>query len=283
MTVDELLAWGARRLGEPREGLPDPRREARWLLARALAVSETWLLAHRGEAVAAPREATFRGWIERRRAGEPAHYLTGTCPFWGREFLVSPAVLIPRPESELVIATALSLPLAPALRVLDIGTGTGCLAVTMAAERPAAHVLGVDLSVSALAVAQANARRHGVRVCFAVSDLAEAIVGPFDLVVANLPYLPDADIPRLAPEISRFEPRLALAGGADGTELLVRLVDDLPRLLTPRGHTLLEIGPGQISLLEPHWVAAGLEQVAVLADPTGTPRVLHLRPPANGR
>jgi release factor glutamine methyltransferase len=283
MTVDQLLRWGTLRLGDPREGLPQPRREARWLLARALAVAETWLLAHRGEVVAAPQEATFRDWIERRRVGEPAHYLTGTCPFWGREFLVSPAVLIPRPETELLITAALAVPRPPTPRVLDVGTGTGCLAVTLAAQWPAAYVFAVDLSLAALAVAQANARRHGATVFLAAGDLAEAIVGPFDLVIANLPYVPDADIPRLAPEVSRFEPTLALAGGADGTHLLLRLLGDLPRLLAPSGHALLEIGPGQVSLLEPYWLAGGLQRAAVIADPAGTPRVLHLRPNPGGR
>ncbi len=283
MTVDELLAWGTRRLGKPREGLPDPRREARWLLARALAVSEAWLLAHRGEEVTPPHEATFRGWIERRRLGEPAHYLTGSCPFWDRQFLVSPAVLIPRPETELLIAAALALPRPPAPRVLDIGTGSGCLAVTLALEWPQAKVVAVDLSLPALAVAKANARRLQARVCLAASDLVEAVVGPFDLVIANLPYVPDPEIPRLAPEVSRFEPRLALAGGADGTHLLVRLLGDLSHLLVPGGHALLEVGPGQITALEPHWLVAGLQRVAVMADPAGTPRVLHLRAPRNRR
>ena len=283
MTVAQLLGWGTIQLGAPREGLPDPSREARWLLARALAVSEAWLLAHRGEEVAAPHEATFRGWIQRRRLGEPAHYLTGSCPFWGRQFLVSPAVLIPRPETELLIAAALAVSAPPAPRVLDVGTGCGCLAVTLAIEWPPAKVVAVDLSLPALAVAKANARRHRTQVLFAAGDLAEAIGGPFDLVVANLPYVPDAEIPSLAPEVSRFEPCLALAGGADGTHLLVRLLGDLPRLLVPAGHALLEVGPGQITALEPHWLAAGLQRVAVIADPAGTPRVLHLRAPRNGR
>lgn len=277
MTAGELLAWGARRLGMAREGMPDPGREARWLLARAFAASETWVLAHRAEAVAASQEAAFRGWIERRRNGEPAHYLTGACPFWGREYLVSPEVLVPRPETELLAAAALALPLPHAPRVLDVGTGSGCLAVTLAAERPNARVVGLDLSVAALTVARANAHRQRAGVLFVASDLSEAIGGAFDLVVANLPYLPDGEIVRLAPEVSRFEPRLALAGGADGTDLLRRLVADLGRLLLPGGHALLEIGADQTALLEPQWLTAGLEQVALTPDAAGIPRVLHLR------
>ncbi len=283
MTVDQLLAWGTLRLGDPREGLPHPRREARWLLARALAVSETWLLAHPGEGVPASQQAAFRRWIERRRTGEPAHYLTGACPFWGREFLVSPAVLVPRPETELLIAAALALPLPAAPRVLDAGTGSGCLAVTLAAEWPNARVVGLDVSIAALTVAQANARRHRAGVLFAASDLSEAIAGAFDLVVANLPYVPDGEISRLAPEVCRFEPRLALAGGAHGTDLLRRLLADLGQLLVPGGQVLLEIGPDQTALLEPVWLAAGLEQTAVIHDNAGIVRVLHLRAGRGGR
>lgn len=283
MTLGELLAWGARQLGTPREGLPDPGREARWLLARALASSDAWVLAHRDDDVAAAPEAAFRGWIERRRTGEPAHYLTGACPFWGREFLVSPAVLVPRPETELLIAAVLALPLPAAPRVLDAGTGSGCLAVTLAAEWPNARVVGLDVSIAALTVAQANARRQRVGVFFAASDLSEAISGAFDVVVANLPYVPDGEISRLAPEVSRFEPRLALAGGADGTDLLRRLLADLGRLLAPGGHVLLEIGSDQTALLEPLWLAAGLVQMALIRDAAGIPRVLHLREGRGGR
>lgn len=277
MTLEELLRWAVPRLGAPREGLPDPAREARWLLARAMGVSEAWLLGHRNEPAGAAAETTFRTWVERRRRGEPAHHLVGRCPFWGREFVVSPAVLIPRPETELLVAMALTLGLPPAPRVLDVGTGSGCLAVTIAAGWPQALVVATDLSLQALAVARANARRHGVAVHLLAGDLTAPLVGPFDLVVANLPYIPEGDLPNLPPEVRDHEPHLALAGGADGADLLRRLVAELPRLLAPGGGALLEIGPGQAELLAPHWRGAGLEQAALHPDAAGIPRVLHLR------
>ncbi len=277
MTIDELLRWGVPRLGAPREGLPDPAREARWLLARAMGVGEAWLLGHRNEPPKAAAEATFRAWVERRRAGEPAHHLTGSCPFWGRDFLVSPAVLIPRPETELLVGIALTLKLPPAPRVLDVGTGSGCLAVTMAAERPQAYVVGVDLSLPALAVARANIHRHGVEVHLLAGDLAEAVAGNFDLVVANLPYVPEGELPFLPRDVRDFEPHLALAGGRDGADLLRRLVAELPRVLGRGGHALLEIGTGQAELLAHHCSGAGLERAALHPDAAGIPRVLHLR------
>ena len=277
MTAAELLAWATQALGAAREGLPSPAREARWILARLLGVDEAWLLAHLDEDIAPAREIRFRHWIIRRRGGEPAHYLTGSCPFWGRDFLVTPAVLVPRPETELVAAAALALPLPASPAVLDVGTGSGCLAITLAAEWPDATVYALDLSPSALVVARANARRHRVRVHLLAADLTLPLAARFHLVVANLPYLPDGDIPALAPEVSRFEPRLALSGGADGADLLRRLVADLNRLLAPGGHALLEIGPDQQRLLEPVRGAAGLERVAILPDALGLPRVLHLR------
>lgn len=276
MTVAELLRWGSQRLGPPREGLPQPAREARWLLASALGVEEAWLWAHREESVPPDTERLFRASVERRRGGEPAHYLLGSCPFWGRDFFVTPAVLIPRPETELLVAASLALPLPPAPAVLDVGTGSGCLAVTLAAERPDARVLATDVSVAALCIARANARRHGVAVRFLAADLTAPIRGTFDLVVANLPYVPDGTLPGLAPEVRCFEPRLALAGGEDGTRLLRRLLADLTRLLAKAGHALLEIGPGQAELLDANLPLFGLYRCGLLADTAGAPRVLHL-------
>lgn len=277
MTIGELLRWAASNLGAPREGLPNPSRESRWLLARALGVAETWLLGHGDEVVAASAEATFRAWVKRRRGGEPAHYLTGSCPFWGREFVVSPEVLIPRPETELVVTVALALTLPSSPRILDVGTGSGCLAVTLAAEWPQALVVATDLSLAALAVARANIRLHGVAVQLLAGDLTEALGAPFDLVVANLPYIPEGDLPNLPPEVRNFEPPLALVGGEDGAVLLRRLMVELPLLLAPGGHALLEIGPNQTELLAPYWSGTGLEQAALISDAAGIPRVLHLR------
>lgn len=275
MTVRELLAEAAAALPR-REGLPEPAREARWLLARCLDRAEAWLVAHADEMVSESAGARFRNMVARRTAGEPAHYIAGSCPFFGREFLVAPGVLIPRPETELIVEHALGLSLPPAPRVLDVGTGSGCLATTLALELPGARILATDVSPTALGLAWANARRLRARVACCLADLAVPLRGGFDLVVANLPYIPDGDLATLAPEIRDHEPRLALAGGPDGSDLLRRLVADLPRLLAPGGRALLELGPGQADLLHPTVLAAGLHETTRLVDMAGVERVVVL-------
>jgi len=276
MNVADLIAEGATTLSA-REGLPHPRREARWLLARAVERAEAWVLAHPEEQVPDASADVYRGWLARRAAGEPAHYIVGSCPFWGRSFTVTPAVLIPRPETELVVECALALPLPERPRVLDVGTGSGCLAVTLALEFPYSRVLATDLSLPAVHVARANASRLGATVRFIVGNLATHLTGPFDLVVANLPYVTDADITGLPVEILRHEPRLALAGGEDGTDLLRLLLADLPRLLATGGLALLEMGPWQRTRLRDVTAATGLLEVQRGLDHAGIERVLVLR------
>ncbi|HUK12323.1 MAG TPA: peptide chain release factor N(5)-glutamine methyltransferase [Thermoanaerobaculaceae bacterium] len=276
MTLAELLREGAARF-DRREGLPDPPREARWLLARALDRPEAWLLAHAADEVPSTAAELFRGWVARRGSGEPAHYIVGSCPFWGREFLVSPAALIPRPETELIVECTLRLPVAADPRVVDIGTGCGCLAVTLALEFRGASVAATDISVPALELARRNAHRFAAPVRFAAGNLAAALRPPFDLVVANLPYLPAADIAVLPTDIRDFEPGLALAGGEDGAELLRRLIPDLPRLLAPTGFALLEMGPLQRERLHPMLAGLGLAEVERGLDHAGIERVLVLR------
>lgn len=276
MTVATLLSDGADTL-ETREGLPNPRREAQWLLARAIGCAEAWVIAHAGDEVPDGVANLYRGWLARRAAGEPAHYIVGSCPFWGRTFAVTPAVLIPRPETELVVECALTLPRGIRPRIVDVGTGSGCLAVTLALEIPGSEVIATDLSLAAVDVARRNARDLGVRVHFATGNLATHLVGPFDLVVANLPYVTSADIAGLPVEIVHYEPRLALAGGEDGTDLLKLLLADLPRLLAPGGHALLEMGLRQRATLEPMIAATGLGEVHRGLDHAGIERVLVLR------
>ena len=276
MTVAELLALGATTL-DTREGLPNPHREVRWLLARALGCAEAWVLAHPEERVPDAAADVYRGWLARRASGEPAHYIVGSCPFWGRQFTVTPAVLIPRPETELVVECALTLPRGERPRILDVGTGSGCLAVTLALEIPGSRVLATDLSLAAVDVARANACRLGAGVRFAAGDLATHLGGTFDVVVANLPYVSNADIVGLPVEILRYEPRLALAGGEDGTDLLELLLADLPRLLATGGHALLEMGPWQRARLGDVTTATGLLEVQRGLDHAGIERVLVLR------
>jgi release factor glutamine methyltransferase len=260
-----------------RRGIPDPRREARWLLAHAWGVDEVALRTHSDREVPPEVDARYREWLERRAAGEPAEHLTGLCGFWGRRFAVSPSVLVPRPETELLVQVALELPLSPQARVLDVGTGSGCIAVTLAAERPRWRVSAVDSSPAALAIARANAVRHGVDIEWHEGDLTAGFEPPWDLVVANLPYIPTGDLGDLPVEVRR-DPRRALDGGPDGLDLVRRLVSDLPRLVRLCGAVALELGEGQADEVARLAVSHGLGVARRITDPGGCERVIVLQP-----
>jgi len=278
MIVSTLLAELAAAM-PAREGLPDPRAEARWLLAQALGRAGVWLIANADRTVTPEVEERARSWAARRAAGEPMHYVVGTCPFWGREFHVSPAVLIPRPETELVVQLALTLDLPSRPLVADVGTGSGCLAVTLALELPGARVAATEISLEALIVARFNVARHQANVSVVQGDLAHHLRGPFDLVAANLPYVPDEVVASLAPEVRDHEPRIALVGGPDGTTLIRAFLTDLPRLLRPAGYALLEVGAGHTHALADEVAAAGMSEVERMRDVAGTERVLVLQRP----
>ena len=276
MTIIEALQLGAEIL-PVREGIPDPRREALWLLAAAWSIDETTLRIHPERDVPPEIEERFRSWLERREAGEPAHHLVGSCPFWGREFEVSPAVLVPRPETEFVVQVALDLPLSADARVLDVGTGSGCLAVTLAAERPRWRVAGIDRSPAALEVARRNRGRHDVQVDLWLGDLTASVAPPWDLVVANLPYIPTQQLDRLPQEV-QFDPVSALDGGTDGLDFVRLLLADLTRLLRPCGGAILEIGEDQAGAVSDLASTAGLAVARRLKDPGGCDRVIVLQP-----
>jgi len=273
-TVGKLVDEGARRLPR-RDGLLDPRREARWLLARAAGVTEAWLLLHHDAVLPEETAARYDDWLARRTAGEPAHHLTGSCSFWGRDFEVSPAVLVPRPETELVVAAALELPLPEGARVLDVGTGSGCLAITLAAERPRLEVDGVDRSLAALEIARRNARQHGTGVLLVCADLGSCLLGGYELVVANLPYIPSERLGALPLEV-RYDPALSLDGGGDGLDLVRALLGDLPRLLAPGGSAVLELGEDQADAVSTIADAVGLAVVRRVRDLAGCERVVVL-------
>jgi release factor glutamine methyltransferase len=270
-TSDALLE-GALLLPQ-REGLPDPKREASWLLAAAWGVDEITLHLHPQHEIPEEVEKRYRDWVERRAAGEPAHHLTGVCSFWGRDFEVNPAVLVPRPETELAVSTALDLPLSADARVLDVGAGSGCIAVTLAAERPRWQVWAVDHSSAALRTARRNAERHGVTVPLWLGDLTAATSPPWDLIVANLPYVPTAELETLSVEV-RHDPETALDGGKDGLDLVRRLLVDLPRLLRVCGGAVLEIGEHQAEAVTELAHAAGLAAARRIRDFGGVERVL---------
>jgi release factor glutamine methyltransferase len=224
------------------------------LLAHVLGRSRAWLIAH-GEAIVSAQEAQRFGELcARRSAGVPIAYLLASAYFYGREFAVDEAVLVPRPETEALVDCVLQFAKrrgSEPLRILDVGTGSGALACTLAAELPSATVDATDCSAGALAVARANASTIGVdsNCRFYLGDLASPVAGRhYDAIVANLPYVATADIPA-RPSPLAFEPRIALDGGPDGMRSYARLLPQLPALLAPGGLALFEAAPFQMAAL----------------------------------
>lgn len=219
----------------------------------------------------------FRTAIDRRVQREPVAYITGYQEFWGLPFEVSPAVLIPRPETELIIEASLDwwTDRNAHLRVADVCTGSGCLAVAIAHECPGASVVATDISREALAVALHNAARHGVdrRIAFIETDLLTGVDGLFDLIVSNPPYVPAGDAPSLAPEVRQHEPLVALVGGADGLSIIEALVRQAAVRLAPAGRFLFEFGYGQADAVSRMVRAtAALELLELRPDLQGIPR-----------
>ena len=277
-TCRAALAWGADRLAAA--GVESPRLDARLLLAAALGMSPAAVLGDLAAPLAAPAAQDFAARIARRAAREPLALILGRREFWSLDLAVSAATLIPRPESETLIEAAVAECAgrsAPA-RVLDLGTGTGCLLLAALTEFPGAFGVGIDRVPAAAALARDNAARLGLsgRAAFLCGDWAAALAGRFDLVLANPPYIPSAEIPQLMPEVARHEPRSALDGGADGLAAYRAIVADLPRLLAPGGIAVLELGQDQAAPVAALGGAAGLA-AAPRADLAGHVRALVLR------
>ena len=273
MTGSAALAAASRRLSAA--GVPEPGGDARRLLAHALGVAPGRLTLILPDPLTPAVAAGFDELVARRAGRVPVSQLTGSRVFWGRDFRVTPAVLDPRPETEVLVAEALAGSFA---RVLDLGTGSGCILVTLLAETPGAVGQGIDLSPDALAVAEENARRHGVadRAAFVVSDWFAAVVGVFDLIVANPPYIAAAEMAGLAPEVRDHEPRLALTDGADGLSAFRDILRAAPGYLTATGRILFETGAGQGEAVAGLARAAGFVGPRILRDLDGRDRVVVL-------
>jgi release factor glutamine methyltransferase len=247
--------------------------DARVLACHLLGASRAWLIANPMHVLTESQDAQFDSLVARRAMGVPVAYLTGTREFWGREFAVGPAVLIPRPETETLVEAALArLPASGA--ALDLGTGSGAIAVTLACERPDAAVCAVDASEEALALARANAGRHGAKVEFLHGGWYAPVAGRrFDLVVANPPYVAGGDR-HLAEGDLRFEPRAALTDGSrDGLDSLRAIASDAPAHLAPGGWLLVEHGWDQAPACRALLARAGFTDLVAIADLAGIPRV----------
>lgn len=246
-TARRLLTWMTQDFKA--QDLGTPRLDAELLIAHVLGVDRVRLYMDLERPLSSPELSAIKALVMRRRQREPVAYLIGYREFYRRELKVTPAVLIPRPDTETLVERACALlPEDQPRRVLDLCTGSGAIAVTIAAERPLASVVATDLSEAALAIAAENAHKHGVhaRVELRQGDLFAALADEagFDLVVANPPYIGDDELPQLAAEL-QHEPRLALTSGPEGLDVLTRLCAEVDRYLTPVGAVLFEIGAGQ--------------------------------------
>ncbi|MCC5976088.1 MAG: peptide chain release factor N(5)-glutamine methyltransferase [Rubellimicrobium sp.] len=257
-------------------GVEDPAGDARRLMEFAAGVPRGQLGLAMPDRIGPEALGRFDALIARRAAREPVSHLTGRRAFYGRDFHVTADVLDPRPETEILVETALSEPFS---QVLDLGTGTGCILVTLLAEMPSAHGLGLDLSPEALAVATHNAAMLGVlaRARFAVSDWAAKAMGPYDLIVSNPPYIAADEMAGLSPEVRDWEPRMALTDGDDGLSAYRAILSAVRPLLAPNGRLLLEMGPRQRAAVAALGVAAGLLPGPVVADLDGRDRVMCFR------
>lgn len=272
-TVDDALAAARAKL---------PAGEARLLLAHVLQQSAAWLIVHDDHLLDEDQLLAFASLVARRAGGEPVAYLVGFREFFGREFAVTGGVLIPRPETELLAEIALRQRVGAGTtataRILDLGTGSGCLAITLALEMPQAQVTALDLSEAALHVARKNAQRLGAQLRLLQSDWFSSLADErFDLIVANPPYIADAD-PHLAAGDLRHEPRGALASGSDGLEAIRCIVADAAEHLTPGGQLWLEHGYDQAVAVRELFVAAGFIEIEQIPDLAGILRVTGGRP-----
>lgn len=275
-TIRALMEWTERHFQQ--KGIESPRLEAQLLLAHALDCRKTELYTRWDEVIGEDKRSKFRDLIRRRLEGCPVQYLLGYREFFLLQLEVTPAVLIPRPESELLVTEALNhLKLREAPRVLDVGTGSGCIALAVAHRHKSARITGSDISAEAIEVARRNAAKHKLaeRVQFVLSDLFASMDSEqFDVIVSNPPYVSAPEYAELGPQVRDFEPRLALDGGPDGYAIYDRLIPAAAERLASGGVLLLEIGFRQEDGVRQRFVAAGLQTGPAIRDDQRLPRVM---------
>ncbi|MBK9214811.1 MAG: peptide chain release factor N(5)-glutamine methyltransferase [Chloracidobacterium sp.] len=278
MNICEAIAEAGKVLDAA--GVAEGRREAASLLAFVLGCDKAHLFAHPEQALADDEAEAFRQAVGRRAVREPMQYITGRQEFWRLEFLVRPGVLIPRPETEILVEEAVRL-LATGEhpRFCEVGTGSGCIAVSILHSVPEATAIVTEISAAALDVASENARRHGVagRLELREADTLDGVEGTFDLVVSNPPYVPDDHIAGLQAEVRDFEPLIALSGGEEGLDTIIQVISTCPPLLIPGGHLLMEIGFDQSEPVRGLLSGEIWRDVEFLPDLQGIPRILRAR------
>jgi release factor glutamine methyltransferase len=281
-SIRGALLWGAPVLSDA--GIANERLDAEVLLRHVLKMQKEQLYMNGDAPINAGQEAEFRALLSRRAQREPLSYITGQKEFWSLDFLVTPDVLIPRPETELLVEVALQymkrLRSGSPVKVLDLGTGSGAIAVCLAKEHGATEIVAVDISPVALELARVNAVRHRVadRIRFLPGDLfapVKASLETFDLIVSNPPYIRTGELSMLAPEIREWEPTIALDGGADGTDKYRRIIGESHRYLAPGGSIVLEIGADMASAVAELFARSGqYGKVSVYQDYAGKDRVI---------
>jgi len=279
-TVGRVVSWAADDFR--RRGIESPRFEAELLLAYALKIDRMHVIIEPTRPLDDGELARYRELIRRRRSGEPVAYIRGEKEFYGRVFHIDKRVLVPRPDTEILVETALRRTMASSMggRYLDLCTGSGCVAVSLARERPTCKVFAVDLSPDALAVAVTNAIRLGAvfQMAFLLGDLFESLAGlaglRFELITANPPYIADPEFAALPADVRGFEPRMALTGGPDGLAVLRRVVAGARARLRPGGVLAVEMGAGQAEGVKALFAEAGFTDIAVDNDYGGHERVV---------
>lgn len=265
-------------------GIPDPRREARLLVRHATGWDDAAILNDPDRLLDSTQVATLDSIAARRAAREPMAYIVGEREFWSLPFRVTRSTLIPRPDTETLVEAVLAdvddrhRP----VRILDLGTGSGCLLLALLSELPNASGLGVDISEAAIDVAETNAQGLGFRdrAAFRIGDWLESVVESFDVVVANPPYVPDGDVPKLDADVRAFEPLNALAGGFDGLDAYRRIAGGLGKSLESDGIACFEVGVGQADSVAAIFAGQGFRVRAVRLDLAGIPRAVTVSPRA---